>query len=38
MNLTEVLLLLTLLFSVANGVFDIAWKIAHDDQNQKNKD
>ena len=33
MTLSEVLLLLTLLCSI----FDITWKISHDDKNQKNK-
>ena len=37
MTLSEVLLLLTLLCSIAYGVFDITWKISHDDKNQKNK-
>ena len=32
MTLSEVLLLLTLLCSIA-----ITWKISHDDKNQKNK-
>lgn len=35
MTLSEVLLLLTLVFSVAYGVFDITWKISHDDKEQK---
>ena len=35
MTLSEVLLLLTLLCSIAYGVFDITWKISHDDKNQK---
>ena len=34
MTLSEVLLLLTLLCSIAYGVFDITWKISHDDKNQ----
>lgn len=37
MTLSEVLLLLTLLCSIAYGVFDITWKISHDDKNHKNK-
>ena len=37
MTLSEVLLLLTLLCSIAYGVFDITWKISYDDKNQKNK-
>lgn len=37
MTLSEVLLLLTLVFSVAYGVFDITWKISHDDKDHKNK-
>ena len=37
MTLSEVLLLLTLLCSIAYGVFDITWKISHDDKDQKNK-
>lgn len=37
MTLSEVLLLLTLLCSIAYGVFDITWKISHDDKNQKKK-
>lgn len=37
MTLSEVLLLLTLLCSIAYGVFDVTWKISHDDKNQKNK-
>ena len=37
MTLSEVLLLLTLVFSVAYGVFDITWKIIHDDKDHKNK-
>lgn len=37
MTLSEVLLLLTLLCSIAYGVFDITWKIGYDDKNQKNK-
>lgn len=32
MTLSEVLLLLTLLCSIAYGVFDITWKISHDDK------
>lgn len=35
MTLSEVLLLLTLVFSVAYGVFDITWKISHDDKDHK---
>ena len=31
MTLSEVLC------SIAYGVFDITWKISHDDKNQKNK-
>lgn len=31
MTLSEVLLLLTLLCSIAYGAFDITWKISHDD-------
>ena len=38
MTLSEVLLLLTLLCSIAYGVFDITWKISHDDKNQKKTD
>lgn len=37
MTLSEVLLLLTLVFSVAYGVFDITWEISHDDKDHKNK-
>lgn len=37
MTLSEVLLLLTLLCSIAYGAFDITWKISHDDKNQKTK-
>lgn len=37
MTLSEVLLLLTLICSVAYGVFDITWKISHDDDAHKNK-
>lgn len=37
MTLSEVLLLFTFVSSVAYGVFDITWKISHDDKNQKNK-
>jgi len=37
MTLSEVLLLLTFATSVAYGVFDITWKISHDDKNHKNK-
>lgn len=37
MTLSEVLLLLTLVFSVAYGVFDVTWKISHDDKDHKNK-
>ena len=37
MTLSEVLLLVTLLCSIAYGVFDITWKISHDDKNQKTK-
>ena len=36
-QLLAALLLLTLLCSIAYGVFDITWKISHDDKNQKNK-
>uniref|UniRef100_UPI003FED7118 hypothetical protein n=1 Tax=Faecalibacterium sp. TaxID=1971605 RepID=UPI003FED7118 len=37
MTLSEVLLLLTFVSSVAYGVFDITWKISHDDKRYKNK-
>lgn len=37
MTLSEVLLLLTFVSSVAYGVFDITWKISHDDKNIKTK-
>ena len=37
MTLSEVLLLLTFISSVAYGVFDITWKISHDDKKYKNK-
>lgn len=37
MTLSEVLLLLTFVSSVSYGVFDITWKISHDDKNQRNK-
>lgn len=37
MTLSEVLLLLTFVSSVAYGVFDITWKISHDDKKYKNK-
>ena len=37
MTLSEVPLLLTLLCSIAYGVFDITWKISHDDKKYKNK-
>ncbi len=37
MTLSEVLLLLTFVSSVAYGVFDITWKISHDDKRYKKK-
>ena len=37
MTLSEVLLLLTLVFSVAYGVVDSTGKIRHDDKHHKNK-
>ena len=37
MTLSEVLLLLTFVSSVAYGVFDITWKISHDDKRYKNQ-
>lgn len=38
MTLSEVLLLLTFVSSVAYGVFDITWKISHDDRYKNKKD
>ena len=37
MTLSEVLLLLTFVCGVAHGVFDVTWKISHDDKNHKSK-
>ena len=37
MTLSEDLLQLTLVFCVDYGVFDITWKISHDDKDHKNK-
>ena len=37
MTLSEVLLLLTLVCSVAYGGFDITWKLSPDDKNDDNK-
>ena len=37
MTLSEVLLLLTFVCGVAYGVFDVTWKISHDDKNHKSK-
>lgn len=37
MTLSEVLLLLTLLCSIAMVFLNSTWKISHDDKNQKNK-
>ena len=37
MTLSEVLLLLTFVCGVAHGVFDVTWKISHDDEAHKSK-
>ena len=37
MTLSEVLLLLTFVCGVAHGVFDVTWKISHDDKDHKSK-
>ena len=37
MTLSEVLLLLTFVCGVAHGVFDVTWKISHDDKAHKSK-
>ena len=37
MTLSEVLLLLTFVCGLAHGVFDVTWKISHDDKDHKSK-